>query len=327
MTTPGSQDYPASHPRRGSFFQSLLLTIACISGVLSLALFFAPQAPVPITVSQGDKVIINDNFTCTVGYVDAATRRAFIAAHCSNFATADNIRANTTLRTDIGTLVVNERITKHTQGSGDIVDIAVIELDDHVRIGTNSYSGNQIADINTLTAQDKLCRVDVIDGEGVRCSHPTMRSEHYIAADDAIIVQGDSGGPMWVEGPGGEQRGLIGIIAGFTDDDSPNANLDIASVFDPAIWLRQPLQTPTQNTKAHHHVKSTTISPGNSRTNTSPTPRPRDKPNRRSSVIYHTQHRPVQIHGRARYANHPSGVTRQAHQKRSPQLLHHQRRR
>lgn len=239
MTTPGSQDYPASYPRRGSFFQSLLLTIACISGVLSLALFFAPQAPVPVTVSQGDKVIINDNFTCTVGYVDAATRRAFLAAHCSNFNTTDNIRANTTLRTDIGTLVVNEHITKRTEGSGDIVDIAIIELDDHVRIGTNSYSGNQIADINTLTAQDKLCRVDVIDGEGVRCSHPTMRSKHYIAADDAIIVQGDSGGPMWVEGPGGEQRGLIGIIAGFTDDDSPNANLDIASVFDPAIWLKK----------------------------------------------------------------------------------------
>lgn len=207
--------------------------------MLSLTLLLAPKAPIPVTVNQGDNIIINDSFTCTVGYVDAATRRAFIAAHCSNFDTTDNIRVGTTFRTDIGTLVVNEAITEHTQGSGDIVDIAVIELDDHVRIGTNSYSGNQIADINTLTTQDKLCRVDVIGGEGIRCSPPAVRSEHYIAAGEAIIVQGDSGGPMWVEGPGGEQRGLIGIIAGFTDDDSPNANMDIASVFDPAIWLKK----------------------------------------------------------------------------------------
>ena len=239
MTTPGSQHYPAAHRRRGSLLQSLLITIACISGVLSLALFFAPQTPVPVTVSQGDRVIINDTTTCTIGYVDAATRQAFIAAHCSDFTTTDNIRANTMLRTDIGRLVVNEDITSHEKNSGDIVDIAVIKLDDHVTIGANTYSGSHIANIDTLTPDDTLCRVDVMHDEGVRCSPPIMRSEHYIAAGNAIIVQGDSGGPMWVQGPHGESRGLIGIIAGFTDDDTPEANMDIASVFDPTIWLQK----------------------------------------------------------------------------------------
>lgn len=228
--------YPTRRRNTGNTILRIL-SIALL--LIGFTMLVTPQLAIPTTISQGDTVIINDTAKCTIGYVDKASHRAFLAAHCSQFKNAENVRISTPWRTDIGDIIVNNDIVGYnhaTDNAYDIVDIGVIALDKHVTVGDNSYSGNNIISTKQLRDGDQLCRVDIIQQRGVLCSPPHVQTTHYITAQGNVITQGDSGGPMWVRDAQGKSRGLVGIIAGFSDD-AGKQHIDIATMFDPNIWL------------------------------------------------------------------------------------------
>lgn len=89
-------------------------------------------------------------------------------------------------------------------------DIALVQLDDWVNVGNNSYSGDSWSKIEDVKEGDKLCAYGART-QKVRCGKVayTAPENNLIIGDiDTTGINGDSGGPAWIEG-----KGFVGVYS------------------------------------------------------------------------------------------------------------------
>ena len=214
-----------------------LLTLVPSSGASSFgssrpAVDFSLQAPDTAPagpgVNQGDRVRISQatapqgitiGAKCTVGYIDHAHHRAWIASHCGDDgATVSNSNGKRigTFRWANGNRYAGTRVLE-----GASRDIAYIELEPEVRAGENRYSGDTV-----ITALDQVA--DGAEGcvfgqttRRVSCGTVSNSSGFYgftnlSRVNGAEVTYGDSGGPVWVPG-----QGLLGVLSEMYSPGQP----------------------------------------------------------------------------------------------------------
>lgn len=178
------------------------------------------------TISQGTRIALTANTSCTIGYVDAATHTAYTAAHCFTRTgqTTAHIRQGRTL-VPIGTAHV----------SADSVDIAVIELNDNVAVGDNAYSGDTTLGREHVRADDKICSYGSTSKRS-DCMGVFALGDTELYSTAQARVEGDSGGPVWLTDAAGNVKGLIGIHSGYMRSSHLPSPADRAALIDAASW-------------------------------------------------------------------------------------------
>lgn len=147
-----------------------------------------------ITVNQGD-YIQTARAQCTLGYIGDGF--AMTAAHCGT-------KGETVYRNgDFGGRAI---------GTYDLIDydqnqdVAIIKLNDSV-VGENVYSGDRITSMAEMSKNDELCQYGATTHQ-VHCGPQYGLPRYGAMWSTNPATNGDSGGPVWIEG-----KGLIGIIS------------------------------------------------------------------------------------------------------------------
>ncbi|KAA8721562.1 hypothetical protein [Corynebacterium phocae] len=167
------------------------------------------SAPAPqtgnVVLHQGDRINFPGQGTCTVGWIDHSTRRAYTARHCGR----DGSTATTVSNQMVG--VIRHSPLSHGKSINDY-DVAYIELSPNVTPGENKFSGN-LRPLNNdqIAPGDEVCAVGA-HSRRVSCSRVINNREgnpFLVSAHQTVFGPGDSGGPAWVPG-----KGFVGIIHG-----------------------------------------------------------------------------------------------------------------
>lgn len=163
-----------------------------------------------ITINQGDFIVSPSGF-CTVGYVNPEKKQAIFAGHCADKTYKDgskpkryDVRVAGGIR--VGTVIDNN----YNSESGFANDIALIQFDKWVNVGTNEYSGDSWVKIEDVAKGDKLCSYGTRT-KRIRCGEvDSTRPEDNIIIGNIETTgnKGDSGGPAWVEG-----KGFVGVYS------------------------------------------------------------------------------------------------------------------
>lgn len=178
-------------------------------GVSTRALPSFRVAPV---LNQGDRVYVVGTI-CTVGYIDHATHRAYLAKHCAN---TDTMNVRTHDGKYVGTFNRPD-----TPG-----DTAWIALDPRVRAGANRFTGDTVIDRDAVAPGDTVCFYGATSRE-TRCAAVKSTGtdqDPFVNGNPMQILGGDSGGPAWVPG-----KGAVGVVSAVTVN--PNNNQVLTSRF------------------------------------------------------------------------------------------------
>lgn len=171
-----------------------------------------PSFRIAPVVNQGDRVYVVGTM-CTIGYIDHATHRAYLAKHCAN-ATTMNVRNNDGKY--LGTF-------NRPDAPGDT---AWIDLDPRVRAGANNFTGDTVIDRHAVQPGDTICFYGATSRE-TRCTPvKSTGTDHdpFINGNPMQILAGDSGGPAWIVG-----KGAVGVVAAVTVN--PNNNQVLTTRF------------------------------------------------------------------------------------------------
>lgn len=164
-----------------------------------------PSFRVAPVVNQGDRVYVVGTM-CTVGYIDHATRRAYLAKHCARVNTVN-------VRTSDGKFV-GTFVRPDTPG-----DTAWIDLDTRVRAGSNRFTGDTVIDRAAVAPGDTVCFYGSTSRE-TRCAavkSTGTTQDPFVNGNPMQILGGDSGGPAWVPG-----KGAVGVVSAVTVNPQNN---------------------------------------------------------------------------------------------------------
>lgn len=185
----------------------LSLTAACALFFVSLAsphVAYAQQNPSRVSISQGEKIYINDtNIACTIGYVDKLKHKAYTADHCLP-AHQKSVIYNSN-REKIGEAY--GRFSDRAMGiAKSRNDVAYINLYDNVRAGGNFYSGSNRVSTTHITPGENLCMFSR-KLNSTNCGKVKSVDGTLVVGDEHVNgIGGDSGGPAWIPG-----KGFVGI--------------------------------------------------------------------------------------------------------------------
>lgn len=192
--------------------------------IMSFMAFLAPQAQAqssihkPTVVSQGDKVTINNKVSCTVGYVDKLSHKAYLADHC--------------LPPHQKSIITNkngEKIGEAFGHSGDQPmgiaksrnDVSYISLYSDVVVGENSYSGDKRASASKIKPGERMCMYSR-GYNSVHCGRVKAVDGTLVVGDEHVNgIPGDSGGPAWVIG-----KGFVGVYTLIIDGGHQFTSID-----------------------------------------------------------------------------------------------------
>lgn len=171
-----------------------------------------------VAISQGQQVLVPDQGICTVGYVDKASRRAYLADHCVNDkghrhqpVTVRDLRTGEPLGTaaPIGKMGID--------GGGSPMqdprfDVNYIQLADLVAIGDNHFSGDSRVNAYDIKQNDEVCvyssrRSKTYCGSAWSTVGSVIKVHIPGGEADKAVTFGDSGGPAWIPG-----KGFIGVL-------------------------------------------------------------------------------------------------------------------
>ena len=216
-----------------------------------------PKPAVPVT-NQGDKIGIKDEATgslwiCTLGFVDKAQSKGYVAAHCLAaaqkpvFYTSDFSR-----RLGVG-YNDQEDPSENVYTFGDNnyrEDRAYFIFDDKENIGSNIYSGDRVLAASEIQSGERACFYGATS-QKIKCGSVvnTNNTAVQIKLDNGeAMIPGDSGGPMWIVGRG--FAGVNSIALGTWVYDyqqgvwNPGANHAISvDLVTPIDWVRKPADT------------------------------------------------------------------------------------
>lgn len=165
-----------------------------------------------VTVNQGDFIDMGLS-RCTVGYIDHATNRIYLAGHCAETDTY-------TARFDGAPLGKFTRVDQAIRdGFPGSVDIGYITPYKNVTLGENTYTGDApVLAPSDASEGDMLCYFGGRSGEK-HCDEISAVDEYYISLRGTAsggthdLQGGDSGGPAWLVDDAGEIRGIIAVAS------------------------------------------------------------------------------------------------------------------
>lgn len=169
------------------------------------------QGNSPIIMSQGDPIITKlpdgENTLCTVGFVNGKyqSKRAssilIMSGHCAQGKT--------------GVEVLDEnfhpigRVSHNWYDNKQKKDISVVELNEDVIAGGNSYSGDTWVLPEKISIGDPICSRGAAS-DSVHCGEVIDVKDNLVRATrTAGGIEGDSGGPAWIPG-----KGFVGVFFG-----------------------------------------------------------------------------------------------------------------
>lgn len=200
----------------------MLRTAPLIAGLALVTAVSSPATAVgsspTVTISQGQQVLVPDQGICTVGYVDKASRRAYLADHCVN---DKGQRKQPVMVRDLRTgepLGTSTPIGKMgIDGGGSPMqdprfDVNYIQLSSHVAVGDNRFSGDSRVSAYDIKQGDKVCvyssrRSKTYCGSAWSTVGSVIKVHIPGGEADKAVTFGDSGGPAWIPG-----KGFIGVL-------------------------------------------------------------------------------------------------------------------
>ena len=200
--------------------QIALLCAFCFIIILPAHASAQPIYTTPIedlpTIVQGDQISIDENKTCTIGYIDHKERLAYTADHCSFkgkksvvYDNDDHIIGTIESRTD------RSSKTLLSQSMGN--DFNVIKLNNYVSLAGNIYSGDKKVSVSDVKSGEKVCMYSRMQKK-INCGNIKIVAGNVIVGDSGAYGKlGDSGGPVWIPG-----EGFIGIYIGVFGDNYSN---------------------------------------------------------------------------------------------------------
>ena len=166
------------------------------------------KKPFTSEVNQGDLIYIRDR-ACTIGYIDKINKIAYTAGHCGF--TDEKVNVMNSSRQTIGTLYTEYSRERTPYVSADK---AVIYLNDDVKPGENTFSGDVKLHYTNVSEGDTICSFSRMDQQTM-CGTVLYTAHNSVGATrSAAGVRGDSGGPAWIDG-----KGFVGLYVGFADND------------------------------------------------------------------------------------------------------------
>lgn len=186
-------------------------------------------ATTTVPLRQGDQVLVGKTY-CTVGYVDAATDRAYTAGHCleNTLESPVTVTANidgTRVRIGTATPVAGYDLAARDR----TVDGAVIDVTRPVALENTVTKNAPVLDADTLALGDTVCFTPqkhntpscgpIIDVVGAT-----------FTIDNPDVDFGDSGSVGWVRGADGAMRGVAGLLSYMSPDDGGRTTATFVSL-------------------------------------------------------------------------------------------------
>ena len=166
-----------------------------------------------VVVNQGDVVEVGIT-KCQVGYVDEASKTAYVARHCFTQGPGEVLYKNSQA---VGSSTRAGLIDARFKND----DVMAVRLYEDVIAGQNLFSGDAIADYDSLEADMELCANSVRQRKVV-CGHIQGAGDGVIKVEsDETLIQGDSGGPAWLVDADGSSLGFVGVISQTSTVEAP----------------------------------------------------------------------------------------------------------
>jgi hypothetical protein len=189
---------------------AVIITAALAPGI------FAPAAHAdPVLVSPGME-IHQDNHLCTLGYVDPALRVAFTAGHC---------RGSGPVLNQDGALIGNLATFRDNTPSGANVATDQVIADYEAIVLTGDVTANNVLPGGRTLGSDpglvvspgeRVCHFGVVTGESCGTVEQ-VNNGWFTMSRDVVNQKGDSGGPVYIGGPGGSSL-IVGIFTSTWGD-------------------------------------------------------------------------------------------------------------
>lgn len=177
-----------------------------------------------VTVNQGDFIDLG-LARCTVGYIDHAAHRIYLAGHC---ASGDNYTTRLN-GAPLGKFTKSDPTA--TSGFRGNMDIGYITPHRNVVLGENTYTGDApVIGASDVNVGDTLCFYGG-RSKSVACDTITDVNEHYVSVHGTAnggkhdLQSGDSGGPAWVVDDEGTPVGVVAVASNI------NSNSDESMVY------------------------------------------------------------------------------------------------
>ncbi|WP_288857778.1 hypothetical protein [uncultured Corynebacterium sp.] len=198
------------------------LGAAALAVTLALAGAAAPNAAADLSsvrytagvvVNQGDVVEVGIT-KCQVGYVDAASKTAYVARHCFS--------------QDAGEILYKKSQAVGYSTRAGLIDarfknddVMAVRLYEDIIAGQNLFSGDAIADYDSLEADMEVC-ANSVKQRKVVCGHIQGAGDGVIKVEaDETFIQGDSGGPAWLVDDSGNPLSFVGVISQTSSTETP----------------------------------------------------------------------------------------------------------
>jgi hypothetical protein len=189
---------------------AVIITAALAPGI------FAPAAHAdPVLVSPGME-IHQDNHRCTLGYVDPTLRVAFTAGHC---------RGSGPVLNQDGALIGNLATFRDNTPSGANVATDQVIADYEAIVLTGDVTANNVLPGGRTLGSDPglvvspgepVCHFGVVTGESCGTVEQ-VNNGWFTMSRDVVNQKGDSGGPVYIGGPGGSSL-IVGIFTSTWGD-------------------------------------------------------------------------------------------------------------
>lgn len=153
-------------------------------------------------MSQGDAVTFTGGLRCTIGYNDAARGLSYVAGHCGDPGARASVSKNGV--TSEGTFQPSREASANETGN----DWGLITWDDGVRLGANSLSGDTVLDPAQVKKGERVCMFGSASRRAL-CGPFAGNLGNNVYWDGPNGVNGDSGGPVWVDG-----KGFLAVYSG-----------------------------------------------------------------------------------------------------------------
>lgn len=174
-----------------------------------------------VTVNQGD-FIDQALSRCTVGYIDHAANRIYLAGHCAN---TDTYTARLH-GAPLGKFTKSDPTA--TSGFRGNMDVGYITPHKNVTLGENTYTGGaSVIDASDVNVGDTLCFYGG-RSKRVMCDVVNDVNEHYVSVPGTAnggkydLQNGDSGGPAWLVDDEGIPVGVVGVASHVNSNPQEN---------------------------------------------------------------------------------------------------------
>lgn len=179
-----------------------LRTVTAGAAILCALAPAVPAGAQTPAVSQGDVVSFTGGLRCTIGYNDAAQGLSYTAGHCAT----PGARATVEKEGVVYSGTFRPSLQARANETGN--DWGLISWDEGVRIAGNDMTGNTVLDPAQVRKGERVCSYGAASRRKV-CGAYAGHLGNNVYWDAPNGINGDSGGPVWVDG-----KGFLAVYSG-----------------------------------------------------------------------------------------------------------------